>query len=154
MKSMNKAINHNNSHQKHTKKAIYFILTHKIFRGKLRIRKWNSWNGRGFKALLGDKLMCITEQQPRPRATARVRPIGVKLSSYNRTPGRPQGFAQLASSHNPAPGRPQGSPHHTTPHPPLQRNETANSRFVVFVRAGAVRMRGWDPCGRPGAGHF
>jgi Uma2 family endonuclease len=28
----------------------------------------------------------------------------------------------------------------------------ANDLLVVFVRAGAVRMSGWDPCGRPGVG--
>ena len=56
------------------------------------------------------------------------------------------------SGHNPTPGRPQGSPLRTTRPPPLQRYGSANARFVVFVRAGVVRMSGWDPCGRPGVG--
>src|SRR5713226_3312449 len=56
------------------------------------------------------------------------------------------------SGHNPTPGRPQGSPLRTTLPPPLQRHVIANALFGVFVRAGVGWMSGWDPCGRPGVG--
>src|SRR6266496_1085768 len=55
------------------------------------------------------------------------------------------GVSVQSEGKRPTPGRPQGSPLRTTLPPPLQRNGTANALFGVFVRAGAVRMRGWDP---------
>src|SRR5260370_23999450 len=82
----------------------------------------------------------------------------------NPTPGRPQGSPSRSShmcpisvrltGHTPPPGRPQGSPLRSPRRPPLQRYGTAHSLIVVFVRAGVVRVRGWDPCGRPGVGRF
>ena len=88
--------------------------------------------------------------------------------------GLPRAIGVKLSSHNPTPGRPQGSPLRTTPLPPLQRlrkrmscsvftlsflalpfffltkTTKKDELFRVFVRAGVVRTRGWDPCGRPG----
>ena len=56
------------------------------------------------------------------------------------------------SGHNPTPGRPQGSPLRTTLPSPLQRPRSGHWQISVFVRAGVVRMGGWDPCGRPRVG--
>ena len=42
------------------------------------------------------------------------------------------------------------APLHSTP--ALTKTRICNARFVVFVRAGVVWMRGWDPCGRPRVG--
>jgi len=52
----------------------------------------------------------------------------------------------------PTSGRPQGSPLRTTLLPPLQRPQSGQWQIRVFVRAGVVRMSGWDPCGRPEVG--
>src|SRR6266705_6662095 len=40
------------------------------------------------------------------------------------------------------------TPHHATP--ALTKSTKKDELFRVFVRAGVVRTRGWDPCGRPG----
>src|SRR6266571_6063602 len=40
------------------------------------------------------------------------------------------------------------TPLHATP--ALTKTTKKDELFRVFVRAGVVRTRGWDPCGRPG----
>jgi len=46
MKDMNKAINHNSSHQKPIKKVVSAIHTHKMSNRKLSIKKWSRYSTR------------------------------------------------------------------------------------------------------------
>ena len=52
----------------------------------------------------------------------------------------------------PTPGRPQGSPPRVNPPPALTKIRCDSSDPRIFVRAGVVRVSGWDPCGRPEVG--
>ena len=47
MKDMNRAINHNSSHQKPIKKGVSAIHTHKMSTCKLSIKKWSSYSTSG-----------------------------------------------------------------------------------------------------------
>ena len=49
----------------------------------------------------------------------------------------------------PTSGRPQGSPPRVNPPPALTKIRCDSSDPRIFVRAGGVRVSGWDPCGRP-----
>ena len=44
---------------------------------------------------------------------------------------------------------PRSAPLHSRPYKDDEKDEKL---LRVLVRAGAVRMCGWDPCGRPGVG--
>ncbi len=44
---------------------------------------------------------------------------------------------------------PRSAPRHPRPYKDDEKDEEL---LRVIVRAGAVRMSGWDPCGRPGVG--
>ena len=113
-------------------------------------RQWQcQWHPRGVK------LTCIARPQPYPRATARVHPYHTRtrLPSHRRIVGaypcgRPIGVK--LSSHNSTPGRPQGSHPLILTTPALTKTTKRALARTCLCKGGCGVKRSGDPCGRPG----